>query len=79
MDTARKVSQKTIMQDVEPDGVSASNVSVLALCKRHQKPLRKGQRNCHVCNREANAKYKRQLKRDAEAFGAMSQRIASDS
>lgn len=60
------------------EGVDAENVSVLALCKRHNKPLRKGQRNCHACNREANAKYKRQMKRDAEAFRAMALRIAGD-
>ena len=31
------------------------------LCKCGRGPWRKGQRNCHVCNREANKKYRLSL------------------
>jgi hypothetical protein len=42
---------------------SAENLLVIKLCKCGRAPHRKGQRNCHHCNREANAKYRRELKR----------------
>ncbi len=61
------------------EGVGAENVSVLAMCKKHNRPLRKGQRNCDECNRIANRKYKAQLKRDAAAFKAMRKILVASS
>jgi hypothetical protein len=46
------------MRDAE-----AENVLTIKLCKCGRAPHRKGQRNCHFCNREANTKYRRELKR----------------
>ena len=46
-------------EDMEKD----ANIHVIKLCKCGRAPHRKGQRNCHFCNREANAKYRRELKR----------------
>ena len=34
------------------------------VCKCGRAPWRKGQRNCVLCNREANRKYRESLKRD---------------
>lgn len=34
------------------------------MCKCGRAPWRKGQRNCVLCNREANRKYRESLKRD---------------
>ena len=39
-------------------GKTASKAVEPPLCKCGRGPWRKGQRNCHVCNREANAKYR---------------------
>ena len=40
-----------------------TNILTIKLCKCGRAPHRKNQRNCHFCNREANAKYRRELKR----------------
>lgn len=63
------MKQSDIPERIE--GVDAENVSVLALCKRHKRKLRKGQRNCDQCNRDANSQYKARLKREAEMFRKM--------
>jgi hypothetical protein len=48
---------------IEPDGVLASNVSVLRMCRCNRAPHRPGQRNCHFCNAEAAKKYRRSVKK----------------
>lgn len=45
-----------------------TNVLAVRMCKCGRAPHRKGQRNCHHCNRDANKRYKAQMKRDAESF-----------
>lgn len=47
---------------------SGANVITMRLCKKHRRPLRKGQRNCHQCHREANKEYRESLLRDARRF-----------
>ncbi len=41
----------------------AGEMVELKMCRCGRAPHRKGQRNCHVCNREANRKYRAELKR----------------
>ena len=36
------------------------------LCKCGRGPWRKGQRNCLACNREANSRYRKSLKKPLE-------------
>jgi hypothetical protein len=43
---------------------SMESVPALRLCKCGRAPHRKGQRNCLLCNREANKKYRESLKRE---------------
>lgn len=49
--------------DIPEEIQGAENVLAMRLCKRHGKPMRKGQRNCHQCNVEANKKYRTGLRR----------------
>ena len=49
------------------------NVIAMRLCKKHKRPLRKGQRNCHQCHREANKEYRESLLRDARRFRFLNQ------
>lgn len=49
----------------DTDQPAPSNISVLAMCPCERAPKRKGQRNCHLCNVEANKKH-RVLKRERE-------------
>lgn len=50
------------------ENIEQSNVLAIKMCSKHNKPLRRGQRNCHECNRIANRKYKAQLRKDAENY-----------
>lgn len=50
-----------------------TNVIEMRLCKKHRRPLRKGQRNCHQCHREANKEYRESLLRDARRFRILNQ------
>jgi hypothetical protein len=62
-------------EDFETSGINGQTVSVLAMCKRHNRPMRRGQRNCDQCNREANQKYRRNRKRDEEMLKEIAARI----
>lgn len=50
-------------REIEPAGEGPQ-----PLCKCGRGPCRKNQRNCLDCNREANAKYRAELKRQQEAI-----------
>ncbi len=62
---------------MEQSPIEETNVLEIRLCKKHGKPLRKGQRNCHECNRVANRKYQANLRRSAKAFQDIAARIRS--
>jgi hypothetical protein len=42
------------------------NVIHVKMCKCGRAPHRKKARNCHFCHKEANKKYRRSLKEDAQ-------------
>ena len=58
------------LDELPSDGSTADLVislvsAVLAICPCGRAPKRKNQRNCHICNVEANAKHRR-LKRNSD-------------
>jgi hypothetical protein len=60
---------KPTRQDFE-NAATQDEAAPQRLCKCGRAPWRKGQRNCGICNREANKRYRESLKWQSERRSA---------